>query len=106
MDEDTKAKHSRRIQLKENHIQKQLKIAKTFGHAGHDKLVREPHRLAKHNVMDCGNPKCIMCSSDYSSSWVEDEKKLIPILQDSLLKNHFIHRSQQYDKEVFKFGCN
>jgi len=64
MDEETKAKHSRRIQLKENHIQKQLKIAKAFGHTGHDKLVREPHRLAKHNAMDCGNPKCIMCSSE------------------------------------------
>lgn len=50
------------------------------------------------------NLKCVMCSSDYSSSWVDDEKKLIPILQDSQLKDHFIHRSEQYDKEVFKWS--
>ena len=26
-------------------------------------LVDEPHKLAKHHVLDCGNPGCPICSS-------------------------------------------
>ena len=57
-DEQSKEKHSRRIQTKESAIVKQTKIAKSMGHD-----VREPHRLVKHHVFDCGVPNCPMCSS-------------------------------------------
>lgn len=57
-DEQSKEKHSRRIQTKENTIAKQTKIAKSMGHD-----VKEPHRLVKHHVFDCGVPNCPMCSS-------------------------------------------
>lgn len=56
--EQHKEFHSKRILQKETHIAKQVKIAKAFGID-----VREPHKLAKHNVLDCGVPNCPMCSS-------------------------------------------
>ena len=56
--EDAKIKHSKRLHDDETHIKKQVKIAKAYGVP-----VTEPHRLAKHHVMDCGNPKCVMCGN-------------------------------------------
>jgi hypothetical protein len=56
--EDAKMKHSKRLHDEETHIKKQVKIAKAYGVP-----VTEPHRLAKHHVMDCGNPKCVMCGN-------------------------------------------
>lgn len=56
--EEQKEKHSRRIHQKKNYVKKQLDIAKAY-HIPVD----EPHTLAKHAVMNCGNPDCIMCSN-------------------------------------------
>ena len=56
--EQHKELHSKRIHQKETHIAKQVKIAKAFGID-----VKEPHKLAKHNLMDCGVPNCPLCSS-------------------------------------------
>jgi hypothetical protein len=44
-------------------INKQVKIAKAHGLTNKDKAVKEPHRLAKHHAMDCGNPECFMCGN-------------------------------------------
>jgi hypothetical protein len=57
-DEQSKKKHSKRLYDDEVHIDKQVKIAKAYGIA-----IKEPHKLHKHHVLDCGNPKCIMCSN-------------------------------------------
>jgi hypothetical protein len=59
-----KFKNSRRRLNDENAIAKQVKIAKKHGLTVKDKSVKEPHRLAKHHVMDCGNPKCLLCSRE------------------------------------------
>jgi len=56
-DED-KIKNSSRRLKDENAIKKQVKIAKAMG-----MKVEEPHKLAKHHVLDCGNPNCPLCSS-------------------------------------------
>lgn len=58
--EEDKIKHSKRLLKDDNAINKQLKIAKSVGH---DKYIKEPHRLAKHHALDCGNPKCLLCHS-------------------------------------------
>ena len=58
MDEETKVKHSKRLQQKENHIKKQVRLAKSYGIS-----VKEPHSLAKHNAINCGDPKCHMCGN-------------------------------------------
>lgn len=56
--EEDKIKHSKRIHKDEVAIAKQVKIAKAFGVD-----VKEPHKLAKHHVLDCGVPNCPVCSS-------------------------------------------
>ena len=56
--EDDKFKHSKRLLKDENAVNKQTKIAKAFG-----VQVKEPHKFAKKHAMNCGNPKCHMCSN-------------------------------------------
>jgi len=56
--EEDKFKHSKRILKDENAIRKQLKIAKAYNIP-----VENPHELAKHHAMNCGNPNCVMCAN-------------------------------------------
>jgi len=55
--------NSRRRFRDETAIQKQVKIARQHGLTNRDLAVKEPHRLAKHHAMDCGNPECYMCGN-------------------------------------------
>ena len=91
MDDETKPskeKHSKRLLQKQNHINKQLKIVKTVG--GNKRYLKEPHRLAKHNAMDCGRPGCTLCGNprkvfeqktiqelkfEQTENWIDDESK-------------------------------
>ena len=61
--EQDRFKHSKRLLKDENAINKQLKIAKAHG-SSDDKNVKNPHRLVKQHAMDCGNPKCLICSRE------------------------------------------
>lgn len=61
--EQDRFKKSKRLLKDENAINKQLKIAKAHG-SSDDKNVKNPHRLAKQHAMDCGNPKCLICSRE------------------------------------------
>ena len=65
-----KFKHSKRLHKDHAAIEKQLKIAKSHGIA--NKVVEEPHRLAKHHAMDCGVPNCPMCSNPRHNKTVKD----------------------------------
>lgn len=58
-----KLKNSTRRHRDENAVKKQAKIAKAHGFNIHDKVIKEPHRLAKRHAMDCGNPNCMMCGN-------------------------------------------
>ena len=58
MDEEAKIKHSKRILQKENHVKRQLKIAKA-----HNFPVEEPHRLQDHSAVTCGDSNCVMCGN-------------------------------------------
>ena len=69
-DED-KVKHSTRIQRAWNTIKRQLKIAKAHGNP-----VDEPHRLAKHHAMDCGQPHCNLCGNPRHNKTVKGKEKL------------------------------
>ena len=53
-----KIKHSKRLLKDDNAIKKQIKIAKSHGMP-----VENAHGFAKHHVMDCGQPGCIMCGN-------------------------------------------
>jgi hypothetical protein len=57
--EQDRFKKSKRLLKDENAIKKQTKIAKEFGLP-----VKEPHKFAKQHAMDCGNPKCLICSRE------------------------------------------
>jgi hypothetical protein len=61
-DED-KIKNATRRFNDENAVKKQVKIAKAHGLTDKDKAIKEPHRLNKHHVMDCGNPQCPLCGN-------------------------------------------
>ena len=54
----SKYKHSKRLQKDQNAVNKQVKIAKAY-----KVPVEEPHKLAKHHALNCGNPKCHMCGN-------------------------------------------
>jgi hypothetical protein len=66
-------KRNLRIQRDENAVRKQTKIARVHGMD-----VKEPHRLAKHHAMDCGNPKCVLCGNPRKtfSELTTQEKRL------------------------------
>ena len=71
--EDQRFKHSKRLLKEDNAVIRQTKIAKAHGIE-----VKEPHKFAKHHAMNCGNPKCYMCSNP-RKVWKEltlQEKKL------------------------------
>ena len=53
-----KIKNSRRRLKDENAVNKQVKIAKAY-----NVPIDEPHKLAKHHALNCGNPKCHMCGN-------------------------------------------
>jgi len=50
------------------------------------------------------NLKCVMCSSSYSSAWIDDEKKLMPMIKDDSLNGELKYRIDHYDKESFKWA--
>lgn len=54
----SRARRSQRLHQKRNIIRQQLAIAKSHGLE-----VKHPHKLAKHHAMNCGNPRCILCSN-------------------------------------------
>jgi hypothetical protein len=57
--EEDRFKKSKRLLKDENAINKQLKIAREFGVP-----IKEPHKFAKQHALDCGNPQCLLCSSE------------------------------------------
>ena len=61
--ETAKFLNSRRRHKNDVAIARQVRIAKAHGLGFLDQVIKEPHRLAKHHTMDCGNPKCYLCGN-------------------------------------------
>ena len=56
--------NSRRRHKTDVAVSRQLKIAKQHNSfADENKVLKQPHRLAKHHAMDCGRPGCAMCGN-------------------------------------------
>jgi len=66
-----KFKNSRRRLQDENAIKKQTKIAKEHG-----VNIDEPHKYAKHHALNCGDPKCSLCSNPRHSGYTKGQEKL------------------------------
>lgn len=71
--QNDKIKNSRRRLKDENAVNKQVKIAKNF-----NVPIDEPHKLAKHHALNCGNPKCVMCANPRKTfkELTQQEKRL------------------------------
>ena len=86
--EFAKFKNSSRGHKTEVAIARQVKIAKA--HGASTKVLKQPHRLAKHHAMDCGNPGCYLCGNPrktHKDRLTAQEKKLFQDL-DSLNHHH------------------
>lgn len=58
-----KFKNSRRRHKDDIAIARQVRIAKSHGLTLRDRAVKQPHRMAKHHAMDCGQPGCMLCGN-------------------------------------------
>lgn len=56
--EEQKEKRGKRILGDEHAIRRQVNIAKSYGMD-----VTEAHRFVKHHALNCGDPKCWLCSN-------------------------------------------
>ena len=71
--------NSQRRHRDQNAVNRQVKIAKAHGLTSKDKAIKQPHRLAKHHVMDCGIPGCPLCSNPrrtHKDTLTAQEKRL------------------------------
>ena len=78
-DENDKFKRSKRLQKDENAVKRQVKIARQKGLGFNDKAIKQPHRLAKHHAMDCGNPGCFLCGNPrktHKDKLTQQEKRM------------------------------
>lgn len=75
----------------ETKIRKQVKIARQKNSFPNEhKVIKQPHRLAKHHAMDCGNPGCYMCGNPrhiHKDKLTAQEKRLFQDL-DSVRDIH------------------
>ena len=79
--EEEKFAHSKRIHQKGTSVKKQVHIAKEYGLP-----IDTPHKFAKHHAVNCGNPKCIMCSNPrktFKELTAQEKRMFQPELQDS-----------------------
>lgn len=60
-DEYTKHSRSKRIKDTWTKIKKQINIGRMY--YVNNIAIKEPHRNAKHNILNCGSPHCIMCAN-------------------------------------------
>lgn len=71
--EEDKFKHGTRLHRAWTAIKRQLKIAKS---KDHQKYLDQPHRLAKHHAMDCGQPHCTLCGNPRKNNSVKGKDRL------------------------------
>lgn len=55
--------NSRRRHKTDVKVARQVSIAKAHGLTDKDRAVKQPHRMAKHHAMDCGQPGCVLCGN-------------------------------------------
>jgi hypothetical protein len=77
--EEDKVKAKTRMHRAWRAIKKQLNIIKSRKHFGDaSKRIDEaqPHRLAKHHAMDCGQPNCLYCGNPRHNKFRKGKDKL------------------------------
>jgi hypothetical protein len=81
--------NSRRRHKNDVAIARQVKIAKAHGLTNKDRAIKQPHRLAKHHAMDCGQPGCMLCGNPRKifKERTAQEKRLFQDLEKSTDKH-------------------
>ena len=83
--------NSRRRHKDEAAVKKQLRIAKQHNSfSDENKVLKEPHRLAKHHAMDCGRPGCYLCGNPrktHKDKLTQQEKRLFQDLEKTTDKH-------------------
>ena len=77
--EEDKAKYNTRMHRAWIAIKKQLNIIKAhknFGIVSKSIDESQPHRLAKHHAMDCGQTHCTLCGNPRKNKRVKGQEKL------------------------------
>ncbi len=78
--------NSRRRHKTDVAIARQVAIAKSKGTFNQENI-KQPHRLAKHHAMDCGNPGCFLCGNPRKThgkdKLTQQEKRLFQDLESS-----------------------
>ena len=78
-----KFKNSQRRHKTDMAIARQVKIARSHGTYNPANL-KQPHRMAKHHAMDCGNPGCFLCGNPrktHKDKLTAQEKRLFQNLE-------------------------
>ena len=74
---------AKRRELEQKVIKKRLALLKKYhnttkditGKTYYERMVEEPHRLAKHHPLDCGNSKCGICRKSKKDISKEKRRK-------------------------------
>lgn len=74
--EQAKQKNATRRHRDETAVKRQVKIAKQHGMQVNDRVIKEPHRLAKHHAMDCGQPGCMLCGNRRHNKSLKTKEQL------------------------------
>lgn len=81
--------NSRRRHKTDVAIARQVKIARSKG-TYNQANIKQPHRLAKHHAMDCGNPHCFLCGNPrktHKDRLTAQEKRLFQDLDQTTDKH-------------------
>jgi hypothetical protein len=69
-----KFKNSQRRHRDDIAIARQVKIAKSHGLTMSNRAIKQPHRMAKHHAMDCGQPGCMLCGNPRRNTAYKSER--------------------------------
>ena len=75
---DDYEKRTKRMQQKDRHIARQVKL-KSNGNIPNDIDLKQPHRLAKRSAWTCGNKNCAMCGNPrkfFGELTIQEQKQL------------------------------
>jgi hypothetical protein len=90
--EEDKFKHSKRVQQKENHINRQMSIRKAHSTPDYGTVLSKsesPHRYHKVSGMTCGDSNCVMCGNPrkFFDEPTQQEKRLTQDLDNVRAKH-------------------
>lgn len=95
-DDVLELKRGRRRRLTTNAINRQKRIAKnSVWH--NNKLLEQPHRMAKHHALDCGRSRCHVCGNPrrlFKQRTLQERK-----WAEVFLETRGILRDWEYDDE-------